>query len=105
MSKVLIDLIYFLPFGFIAFLRFGGLPNWSMIFRSALAAWFSASTTVGALFIFDFINIYIGEKISFYSVIIRMFFFAILYFSTLLIVSSHVRREMKEFRFFINFKR
>jgi len=105
MSKVLIDLIYFLPFGFIAFQRFGGLPNWNMILRSALAAWFSASTTVGALFIFDLINIYSGEIISIYSVILRMFVFAILYCTTLLIVSSHVRREMKQFRFFINFKR
>ena len=94
MAKVVIDIFYFLPFGFVAFQLFGGLPQYKKIITSFFAA--LASAILAAIFCYNaFLNGRSGSPTSIVSLIIHISAFLFLYCAALLIIASHVRSELK----------
>lgn len=96
LAKLVVDLIYFLPFGFIAFNLFGGVPQYFKISQSFGASLFSALVAAS---IFLFMNVgheYTGVAPALNTVIIKILYFFSVYFLTLLVISSKVRILAKE---------
>lgn len=94
MAKVVIDVFYLLPFGFIAFHLFGGRPRYDQIARSL------AESLIAAIPAFIIFNIYFGDgyrgvTYSLFVLIILLSGFCVFYFCSLFMISPRVRGEIK----------
>jgi putative peptidoglycan lipid II flippase len=49
LSRLAIDSLYFLPFGFIAFMRFGGEPNFRLVARTVMTAGIASLTPIAVV--------------------------------------------------------
>lgn len=91
-AKVATDLIYMLPFGFLAFQLLGGQPCYSQIFMAAVEAVIS-STFVLLIFSLIPVETYNQYTFSLTILVLYVLAFLFLYFLMLYLISSRVRFE------------
>jgi len=95
MAKVAIDILYLFPFGFIAVQLFGGMPRYRLIV-SSLAASLAAAIPTSVFFNLTFSERYNGASFSLNVLILWVVLFCSLYSLTLLILTPHIRSELKK---------
>lgn len=93
-SKVVTDVLYLMPFGFIALHLFGGKPSYDQITKSVVESLIAAIPTF-IIFNVYFSGGYRDVTYSFYVLFFLLSGSCILYFSTLFTISSSVRQEVK----------
>jgi putative peptidoglycan lipid II flippase len=95
MAKAIVDVFYFLPFGFAAFQLLGGVPRFIYIFRSFV---FSLIAVTPGVFIFgmDYIARYNGTSFSILRLIIFLTLYFLLYLIFLIIFNAEFRKEIKQ---------
>lgn len=94
MAKVVTDVIYLLPFGFITFHLFGGRPRYEQIARS-VAESLLASVLACVISTMYFGSGYRGVTYSVYTLMNTLSGFFVFYFGALYMLSLSVRGEMK----------
>ncbi|WP_435219087.1 murein biosynthesis integral membrane protein MurJ [Luminiphilus sp. nBUS_07] len=92
-ARLFADIVYFLPFGFVAFHLFGGLPQYRKIIASFLAALVTA-IPIALFFDLFLLRAYIGTPVSLGSLVIHVSGYFILYSAGLLFISSHCRKSL-----------
>lgn len=94
MAKVVTDVFYFLPFGFLAFHLFGGTIHYRLLFKSLAS---SLASVIFAFIIlhFSFEQRYDGAIFSINLLIIFGVLYIFLYGLALIIIAPHIRRGLK----------
>lgn len=96
MAKVATDIFYLLPFGFIAFQQFGGLPQYKKIGHVLMAVCVAAIVPV-CYFVGTVSNRYTGVATPLYNLFSWCCGFLFLYVLCLLAISSSVRANLKRY--------
>lgn len=92
-AKVVIEIIYMLPFGFIALQLFGGRPRYGQLIR-AVGESVAASILIILIFKMGIVKSYSGLNFSLYALILYICVFIFLYAFSLFFLSGSVRLEM-----------
>ena len=94
MAKVAIDVIYLLPFGFVAIKLFGGSPQFGQVIKTLVES-LAALIPAVILFTIDFDSTYNGPPFSLWLLIFCVIKFIVIYNISLILISSKIRYDLK----------